>query len=276
MQISSIGPSFGGKRENVDAFICMDDKAVRDLSSAMTALNYNHEKSRKVTKALFYSAPIAAGLATAVLSKGGNTKIFSHEMTGLGASVSRGLKVAAAWTAGLAAIDGLGFIKNKAAENSPSVRRFDRNHPALSLLGMLGGAFGALVLVNKGAIKLGKIKAPEALQTFAKKSNKFLNNNKNIKEAKAFILKNTDKLPVALKDIGKTLLSWSPTMLLFGGLFHSIGSVAKENREFNKNYICLKQHQSELAKTRIKEMEVLNDLMMQDPKNREQIAMLNS
>lgn len=276
MQISSINPSFSGRRDNIDAMINMDDKSIRDIAYLQTSSKYNHEKSRKITNALFYSAPIAAGLATAVLSKGGKTTFFSKEVTGLAARAANGLKVAGVWTAALAAIDLLGFAKNKLSDNSPEVRNFDREHPFISMGLMLGAAIGAVVGVQKGAAKLGTLKAPKFLQNIAEKSNKFLNNNKTVISMKKSLLKLAEKTPAALKDIGKTALEWSPTALLFGGLFHSIHSAGKENREFYNNYNQLKERQATLAQARVRELSMQNDFLMQDAKNREEIALLNN
>lgn len=276
MQISSINPSFNGRRDNIDMMINMDDKTIRDAAYLKTASRYDHEKSRKITNALFYSAPIAAGLATAVLSKGGNTKMFSTKLSGLGARAAKGMAVAAGWTAALASIDLLGYGKRKLAENSAGVRNFDKEHPFMSMGLMLGGAIAAVIGVQKGMIKLGQLKTPEFLQKAAANANKFLNNNKTVQSMKSGLLKLADKTPHALKDIGKTALEWSPTALLFGGLFHSINSVGKENREFYNNYTELKDKQASLAKARVRELAVKNDFLMQDARNREEIELLNN
>ena len=276
MQISSINPNFSGRRDNIDAFVGMDDKTIRDIAVVKTASKYNHKKSRKITKALFYSAPIAAGLGIAILGKGGKARIFSKEVSGLAARAANGLKVAGVWTAGLAAIDGLWYAKNKLAENSKGVRKFDRNHPVISTAAAFVGAFAAFAAVEKAAIRLGKVKAPQTLQKVAVNVNKFLNNNETVLGAKKAILKFADKTPVALKDIGATVLSWSPAMLLFGGLFHSIGSTVKENREFYNNYNQLKSKQSALTQARLRELSVQNDFLMQDARSREEIELLKN
>lgn len=276
MQVSSINPSFSGRRDNIDMMISMDDKAIRDAAYLKTASRYNHEKSRKITNALFYSAPIAAGLATAVLSKGGNARIFSTKVSGLGARAANGLKVAAGWTVALAAIDLLGFAKRKLADNSPEVRQFDSQHPFMSMGLMLGAAIASVIGVQKGAVKLGKLDAPKFLQKAAVNVNKFLNNNKTVQSMKSGLLKFAEKTPHALRDIGKTALEWSPTALLFGGLFHSISSAGKENREFYNNYTELKEKQATLAQARVRELSMQNDFLMQDARNREDIALLNN
>ena len=274
--ISAIGPNFQGRRDNIDAVINADDNTIRQVAYLKTAAKYNPERERKITNALFYSAPTAAGLATAVLSKGGKTKIFSQQVSGLGARAAKGLMVAAGWTAALGAIDLLGFGKKKLNEHSPEARRFDREHPVLSMLGMLAAGVGAILLVNKGASKLSKLTAPKFMQKATEKADKFLNNNAFIQNCKKGLLNLSQKTPSALKEIGATALDWSPTLLLFGGLFHSIGSASRQNREFVKNYTELKDRQSKLSQARVRELSMQNDFLMQDAKNREEIELLNN
>ena len=65
-------------------------------------------------------------------------------------------------------------------------------------------------------------------------------------------------------------------MLLFGGLFHSIGSAGKQNRAFVKNYTEIKDKQAALTKARLRELSMQNDFLMQDPENREEIELLKN
>lgn len=273
MNIQAINPSFQGKRDRVDAFINMDDNKLRQMAYVKTVNNFDEKKSRRVTNALFYAAPIAAGLGVALLS-GGNTKIFSKEVTGLAARAAKGLKVAAVWTAALGAIDLLGFAKNKLSQKSPNVRKFDREHPFMSMAAMIAAGFGMIALVNKGAAKLAKVKAPKFMQTATEKVAKFLNNNKLIGSAKAGVKRLLAKTPSALKEFGKTALSWAPTALLFGGLLHSISSNNAENKEFAKNYNDLREKQTRLTRARMAELTVENDFYKLDPKNREDVELL--
>lgn len=275
MTISAISPNFQGKRSNVEAFINMDEQKIRQLAYLKTAQKVDTKKDRKVTNALFYAAPIAAGIAVAALRGGKPEKIFSKQVNGVTARIARGFKEAGFWAAALGAVDMLGFAKNKVAEKSPEVRKFDKEHPVVSMLTMLAAGIGAIMLVNKGGAKLGKMKAPKFLQKFATKADKFFANNGVVKSVKGGLKKFSAKVPVALKDIGKTALNWAPTMLLFGGLFHSIGSASKENREFAKNYSQLKERQAQLAQARIRELSIQNDYLMQDADNAEEIEILN-
>ena len=276
MQVSAIStPSFKGKRDNVDALIGLDDNSVRQIAYMQTTSKFDRKKSNRTTNALFYSAPLAAGLATAALTKG-NSKLFSKELTGMAARVARGLKTAALWTAGLAAIDSLGYAKRKVVENSPKAREFDRKHPVISLMGSLAAGVGALILVGKGYNKLAAKKAPGCFRRWTDSAAKFINENKMMVSAKDGLKKMLAKTPPALKNLGATVLDWSPTMLLFGGLFHSIGAANAENRDFVKNYTTLKNKQSALAQARVRELSMENDFLKTDVQNKEDLELLKN
>ncbi len=277
MQVSSINPSFKGYQDSVDAIISLDDNSIKKMAYMEASMNGKHERNRKITNALFYSAPIAAGLGSAILKdEFTSPKIFSKEMTGLGARAAKGLKVGAAWTAGLAALDLMRVGLNKLEDKSYSIRKFNDEHPILEMFGKLAAGFGVLMLAGKGFNKLGQIKAPEFMQRFAGRADKFLNNNKYIQSAKNGLLKLGEKTPPALKEIGAVSLDWSPAILLAGGLLHSISSRADENREVSKIYNNLKQEQADLTKRRLMQLSVENDLLMQDAQNRETVELLNN
>lgn len=275
MQVSSIGPNFQGRRDNVDALIGMDDNTIRQLAYMKTSAKIDHDKNRKVTNVLFYNAPLAAGLGTALLSKNGNTKLFSKELTGTAGRMAKGLKVAAYWTAGLLAIDLLGAAKNKLAQKSPEVRKFDKEHPLLSMGTMIAAGFGAFALLTKGAGALSKVKTPKFLQKGTERAANFLNESKLMVKAKNGYKNLLAKTPTALKEIGATALDWAPTALLFGGLFHSVASANAENREFAKNYTELKEKQMNVSRARVRELSMQNDFLMQDAQNREDMRILN-
>lgn len=275
MQISSVSPNFQGKRDNVDAIVNLDDNSIRQLAALKTSAKVGHDKNRRITNGLFYAAPIASGLGTALLSSCGNTRLFSKELTGTAGRMAKGFKVAAYWTAGLLAIDVLGAVKNKITKSSPEVRKFDKDHPFLSMATMLAAGVGAIALVNKGAISLGKTEAPKFLQRGTEKVADFLNESKIMIKAKNGYKNLLAKTPSALKEIGATMLDWAPSAFLFGGLLHSIRSASAERTEFVKNYSELKEKQADISRARVRELAMQNDVLMQDVQNREDAELLN-
>lgn len=274
MNISAINPNFQGRRDNIDALITMDDNTVRKLAYLKTVEKVDDKKNRKITNALFYSAPIAAGLKAAFFNDGSATKLFSKNLTGRAAKAAAGLKVAALFTAGLGAIDLLGYGAKKLSDKSEAVRKFEDKHRLLSFGALLAAGLGTLSLLGRGLGAVASKKAPQFLQKGTERVAKFLNNSKNINKFSKTISGFTSKIPTSLKEIGATALDWSPTMLLFGGLFHSIASRNNHSREFAKNYTELRDRQARLTQSRVRELSMQNDFLMQEVQNREDMRIM--
>ena len=260
MQISSVSPNFQGRRDRIDELISLDDASVQRIAYMKTMSHADEKKHRRITNGLIMAAPVAAGLATAAFTKG-NTKIFSKEVSGLAAKLANGLKVGGLWAASLGAVGLVGMAKNELSKASPEVRKFDKDHPLLSLATLFAAGLGAIALVNKGAIKLGSVKAPKFMQNATEKVAKFLNKNKQITSLKNGVKNLSVKTPEPLKNIGASVLSWAPQILLLGGVFHSISHGSAVNREFAKNYNELKEKQLDLAKARQRELAMENDFL---------------
>ena len=84
------------------------------------------------------------------------------------------------------------------------------------------------------------------------------------------------KTPSALKEVGKSALSWSPAIIGLGAVLHSADHANAKARELNKNYNELKEKQFELSKRRMTELAVQNDFLLTDPKNREDLELLKA
>lgn len=275
MQISAIGPNFQGRRDRVDELINLDDASVQRIAYLKTMSHADEKKHRRITNGLIASAPIAAGITAAAFTKG-NTKIFSKEVSGLAARAANGLKIGGLWAASLAAVGLVGAAKTELAKASPEVRKFDKDHPLLSLATLFAVGLGAISLVSKGAVKLTSVKAPKFMQKGTEKVAKFLNNNKLIGTINNGAKSLSANTPEALKNIGTSVLSWAPQILLLGGVFHSISHGAAVNREFAKNYNELKEKQFDLAKARQRELAMENDFLKTDEQNREDLALVKA
>ena len=263
MNIQAIRPSFSGSNFNVDNIIYADDEQLRKIAYYQTQENFNEKKSRRVTNGLFYAAPLAAGLAQAVLGDG-KTKLFSKELTGIAGRLGSGLKTAAGFTAVLGAIDLLSLGFNKLVNKSDKAKEFVKEHPFVTLGGLIATGLGVVFGMNKGISKLAKFNAPKLLQNATEKVAGFLNTNKFIGSVKNALVGLAAKTPVVLKDIGKGALDYAPTALLFGGLFHSIASSGAKNREFAKNYNELRNLQSDITKQKLTELSSDNEQLYND------------
>lgn len=275
MNISAISPNFQGRRDNVDALINMDDQTLRRLAYLKTLEKSDDKKNRNVTNALFYAAPVAAGVKAAVFSDDKPTKFLSKELSGRAGKLARGLKVGALFATALGALDLMGYGAKKLTDKSEKVRNFEDKHRLLTIGGLVVAGLGTLALLNRGIGAVATKEAPKFLQKGTEKVAKFLNSNKSINKFSESIANLGKKVPVALKEIGATALDWSPTALLFGGLFHSIASSNNKSRELAKNYSELRDKQAELTQARLAELSVQNDVLKQLVKDPEAVAVLN-
>ena len=273
MQISAISPNFQGKRDRVDELISLNDNSVRRLAYKKTLSRSNEKKHNLITNGLIAASPVAAGLSAAVFSSG-KTKIFSKEVSGLAARLANGLKAGGLWGAALGAIGLLGVAKAELAKASPEVRKFDAEHPFLSLGTMLAAGLGVITLVNKGAMKLATKEAPKFMKKATGKVAKFINDNSLVQGMKKGVKKAVAKTPDPLKDVAGTALSWSPHLLLLGGVLHSMSHGAALNREFAKNYNDIKEKQLNLSRARQRELVMENDFLKTDSENREDLELL--
>lgn len=276
MKISSISPNFQGRRDNIDAAINLDDNSIKQLAFIKTKSESNYKNERKISNALIYSAPLAAGIAHTVLSKEKEAKIFSKTVKNLAARSANGLKIAGLWTVGLASLEVLGSGMRKLRENSTAYRKFDNNYPLTSLVAGIAGAFGLLTLIDKGAGMLSEVKAPKFMQNATAKAEKFINSNKNLKNVRKFLSENIAVLPKSMKSAGKFVLRAAAPALIISGVFSGVKANYKFNKEYNQNYMDLKDAQSHLAKARLKELEIQHDILMQNEQNREDLALIDN
>ena len=276
MKISSIGPNFQGKRDNIDAAINVDDNTVRQLAYIKTASETNYDKKRKIAKGILYAAPVAAGLATAVFTPRKQSKIFSKQVTGLAAKASEGLKAGAIWLAGLASIDLMNNRLNALRRTSDTYRDFDNKHQYASSLATVGAGFGLLKAVEVASSALKDVKAPEFMQNATVKFNRFINKNETVNNIRNFANESFSKLPKAVKNTSRFALLWAPETLLISSIMYGLKVDRQAHKEFNKNYAQLKNGQTNLAQARLNELKVENDFLMQDAQNREDITLLKN
>lgn len=274
--ISSSNVGFTGKRVRIDEAIVQDDKTVRDFARKYTLHKVNDQKHKKINNALWYSIPIASGLAAAVLTRGKAT-MFGKELSGLGAKVANGIKGAVPWAVTLGIASSVGKVHDFLRKESPTIRNNENKHPFMSFIGLLGVGVAAIMGGHKGLGALYSKIGPKTMAKLAKcagSAGKTLNKIKTpkfIKNIGSSISKHT---PSAIKSAAKTLIYNSPDLLLIGALFHSINHNYNRSNEFNKNYSGMKEAQLNLAKARVIELKMENDFLHEFPENVENIALL--
>ena len=272
MQVNAISPqnsgsvqNFRGRRDNIDAFINLDDGAIQQAAYLQTVSHIDTEKHRKIDKALNYALPVAGGLSSAAYAaKGARLSAFA------GGALGWGL-----FLAGMGTVFG---IEKYAKNRNSKVRDFIENHPILTFAGSVVAAYAAGRYAIKGGGKLidllAKTKAYNKVASSLNNAATAFKNNKHVVNFSQKVAKFAGKIPSALKSTAKVAASWSPMVLIFGSLFHSLNHRNVVNREFAHNYNNLKEKQLNLARKRNLELAVQNDFMLTDPKNREDLELL--
>ncbi len=277
MQISVVNSvGFQGKINSADDVLAsINDKNIRQLAYMEAESKFDRKKHQKITKGLIMAAPLAAGVAAGVLCKG-KSKIFSKNLSGVAARIANGLKESALWGTALGSVALVGLAKDKLSKSSSEVRKFDKEHPIASMLLLLGAGIGAISLSGRLATRIGKIDAPDFLKNGTARVAKAINESSVVESVKNFFGRVVNKTPEPLKEFGAMSLAWSPQILLLGGLLHSLGHGASVRNEFAKNYNELKDRQLEVLKARQVELELENDFLKTEMKNREDLDLLNN
>ncbi|MBD5401717.1 hypothetical protein HDR58_02790 [bacterium] len=250
MQVNSVSaaqPSFKSYQSDLEAFANLSDRDVRKLAYAKASQSVNDKKHKRIGAAIMYSIPVVAGIAAAVKSpstlllplKGAANVNFSR--------AGRLVNFASTtlnWLGTFAIIDTIFGIKRHIDKKSPAMRDFAKENPVISTLATLGLSVASVYGASKGFSKLLNKFVPKDLTKAQIKNlvkyNKKLTDNKVLNS----LSKNLDKVPSALKQIGKTALDWAPMAMIFGSLAHSMGHQRVKAEEYSKNYNDIKTAQA--------------------------------
>ncbi len=260
---SSAKPAFkSASREQLEAFAQLDDKAVRQLALTKTSHEVNDKKHRRINRAIYWSIPLAAGIAAATASPG---KIVSK----LGTDFSRSARLtnfasqALSWAGTFLAIDTVFGAKRSIDKHSPSMKKFTQEHPVVSLLGTVAASLGVLFGARYGLTKLATKYAPKKASVKALKSlinaNSKLNSSKVINKTSELMA----KVPSALKNFGQGVLNWSPMLLIFGSLTHSMNHEKVKGQQFVNNYREIKGAQ-EIVKQGLAMQEAVEEAIQEE------------
>lgn len=267
MQINRIssGQNFSGKRENIDAYIGLDDQTIRQVATLKTLQSVDSKKHKKLDRALDCALPIAGGISAAAFAKEGTRM----------AAFGGGFATWALFLAGMGAVFGIEkSIRNK----SEKANDFAQKHPFLNFAVSAGAAFTAGMLAIKGGAK--GLEALSKTNVYKNASKKVANLFTNIKSQK-FVAKLTEKAtqlaaktPSALKEVGKFVARNATWLTIFGSIAHSVNHNSKVANEYAKNYTEMKERQLDLAKRRNRELAVQNDFLMTNPENKKDVEIL--
>lgn len=215
------------------------DEDLKKLAIKDASIAVNDKKHKRINNALYWGVPVAGGLA-AVVRNPAKAGTFTSARLG---NLTKFATTTASWLGTLLLMDGVFAVKNKVSKNSETVRKFDQNHPIISLGLTIGASIGAVALALTGGSRLANkaIKAvkPETAAKFTEvvtRLDKVLENSKVLNK----ISKGMDKVPSALKGFAKGIIDWAPMMMIIGQLSHSFNHAAVKNNVANQNYAELK------------------------------------
>lgn len=253
-------------RHNIDTIINLNDSDVRKIAYAKTMATVEDDKHRKISKGMFYAIPLAAGIATAALNPG-KSRLLTKELSGFSGRLMNGAKATASWAAIIGLVEAMRGTRNFVENKSPEIKKANRENPFLAFVGTAAAFLGIAALGAKYLPKLAekglKHIKPESIARFENKivdMGKSLNNKNWVKGLRNQVSKTNDNKALSpLKTVGEFALSWAPSLLLWGGVFHSINHSFVKNREFVNNYSDIKNAQTSLSKARLRELSRQNN-----------------
>ena len=232
--------TFGNQRGfDLRTFAELDDMSVRKLAVSAASEEVNSKKHKRISNAIIYSIPLAAGLAAAI-------KNPASRIGRLGSFA----KTAAGWGAGFAVIDLALNAKHKLEKKMPKAQKFNREHPVLSFIGSMATAAVALFAGGKIASKVANSKvfakyannAMTKIKPFINKISARLDGSKLINKV-ADIVKTA---PKSVKSIAKGIINNGIWILAGTSVAHSIGHERARNKECINTYIGLKNAQAQI------------------------------
>lgn len=261
MQINKInaGQHFTSRRENIDAYIGLDDQTIRQVATLKTLKSVDTKKHEKLDRVLDAALPVAGGISAAAYAKEGARM----------AAFGSGFGTWAFFLAGMGAAFG---IEKAVRKKSEKVDNFAQKHPFMTFVASASAAFAAGMLAIKGGAKgLEALSKTNVYKTVSKKAGELIGRIKAKPIVAKFTQKATDllsKTPPALKELGKFTAKNATWLTIFGSIFHSVNHKSKVANEYAKNYTEMKERQLDLAQRRNQELAMQNDLLMIDPQNR--------
>ena len=260
MGINAVATGYDRKAAQIDAFVNMDDKSVREIAWLKAQQDVDLNKHRRVQTALDVALPLAGGIsAAAIASKGKRMAAFAGGT--------------ASWALFLAGL-GVTFGLTQAIRNrSEKADNFADKHPVFTFITTATAAyFAGKAAIVGGALGLEKLKTTGVYKSAMKVVKNGVNKFKNIefvKKATVFVGDTIKKIPSPLKQVGKVAAIWAPIATILGSLVHSVKVRNAVTRDYSETYNTIKDKQLAYAKERNRMLSFENDfhrtgLQMQD------------
>lgn len=265
MQISpvsnnSFGQSMSTNRAVLEGFANLDDNSLKQMARGHASVQLNQKKHNRINNMLYWSLPVAAGIAAVAASPAKAVKVAEAAGESAGKVLSplmRNLgtfgKTALGWTGTLAFFEALFAGKNLLSLKSEKVRNFDREHPVISVLTSAGVAIASAILGGKAlqkiAPKISKMISPKLKTNVAKTVGNFIGKvDDKVVNSKVLgkISKGVAKVPSAIKNLVGFALQFGPLALISASIVHSTRFANAKSSMAAENYAELKQAQAQV------------------------------
>lgn len=217
----------------MNKFANLNDRDLRHIAYNQASDSVDDKKHRKMNNRIFYSIPLAAGIAAAAKTAPRVARVANFILG------------AASWALPFLAVDTVILAKKGIEKHSQKAREFQDKHPMLSILATAGVSIAGYLALTRGGLKhleKNKDKVLEAvIPAIAKLSDK-LEASKLLNKASSL----TAKIPSSVKDVTKGLLDFTPWALLFTSFFHSVAHEQIRTAEYINNYHNLKSEQAKV------------------------------
>ncbi len=218
--------------DRMEAFALADDQTLRQISRVAASKQIDDKRHQRISNSLWYSLPIAGGLASVVsnpqvVGRIPKLKLFTRE--------------AAVWAGMFAVIDATWALARGLNNKSKAVNNFNEKHPVASTILTLGATVAALFAAGKGAKWLVGKYGKSAINFLKSHGvDKFIKENKVITN----VMSTIRKAPSAVKELAKAAISWSPLMIVATSIAHTISHEKARAVAETRNYDQLKASQA--------------------------------
>ena len=230
-------------RDMMDRFANLPDRDIKRIAYKQAATSVEDKKHKRIDNAIFYSIPLAAGVAAAA-KKAPRIGRVGNFVFG-----------AMSWALPFLAVDTVAAVKNKIEKHSKAARNFNEKQPVVSMLATLGLSLAGYSALMRGGSKYIIKNEEKILSKFGPlvdKLSKGLESSKVLNKASEL----TAKVPSSVKDISKSILDFGPWALLLSSLTHTITHNSAKTKEYVTNYNNLKEQQSAVREALSRDEEV--------------------
>ena len=265
MQVNSVsnnsfGQSMSARRAILEGFANLDDNELKQIARNQASVQLNQKKHNRVNNMLYWSLPVAAGVAAVAANPAKAVKVVEAAGETAGKALSPLMKnlgtfgkTALGWTGALAFFEALFAGRNLLAQKSEKVRNFDRQHPVISVLtstslAIADAIFGGKAL-HKHAPNISYMISPKLKTNVAKTVGDFIGKvDDKIVNSKVLgkISNGIAKVPSAIKNAVNFALQFGPLALVSASIVHSTRFANAKSQMAAQNYAELKEAQAEI------------------------------